>query len=66
MQRLAPLCRSVTGIEPDTAMLAAARTRLAAVSNAVVVAGDFDSFDPGDNRFDLIVVGLAANRTLAD
>ncbi len=55
LQRLAPLCRSVTGIEPDTAMLTAARARLAAISNAVVIADDFDSFDPGDDRFDLIV-----------
>lgn len=95
LQRLAPLCRTVTGIEPDATMRAAAGRRLADVSNATVMAGDFTDLDAQGSRFDLIVfvaslhhmdprqalakargllrpggellvVGLAANRTLSD
>lgn len=95
LHRLAPLARSVTGIEPHPPSLARARARLVAAPNARLAAQDFGAFDPKDERFDLVtfvasihhmdlqtafakaagvlrpggdlvVVGLAANRTVAD
>ena len=50
-QRLAPMSRSVTGIDPDAGALRRARERRADVS---LLQTSFEEFDPGDARFDLI------------
>lgn len=59
-QRLAPVSRSVTGIDPEPAAVQRARDRLAAVDQVAmdqvaVDEVDFSDYDPGDDRFDLIV-----------
>jgi 2-polyprenyl-3-methyl-5-hydroxy-6-metoxy-1,4-benzoquinol methylase len=95
LQRFAPSCLTVTGVEPDAATAERARTRLRSTSNATVIPTDFADFDADGRRFDvitfvatlhhmdarsslakaaallrpggcLLVVGLAANRTIAD
>jgi 2-polyprenyl-3-methyl-5-hydroxy-6-metoxy-1,4-benzoquinol methylase len=53
-QRLAPLSRSVTGIDPDAAAIGRARDRLASHRHVTVSHGDFGGYQPGTHRFDLI------------
>lgn len=52
--RLAPVARSVTGIDPDPDALQRARDRLSAVGTVTLEEADFLAFDPGPRRFDLI------------
>jgi 2-polyprenyl-3-methyl-5-hydroxy-6-metoxy-1,4-benzoquinol methylase len=53
-QRLAPVSRSVTGIDPDSAAIARAAPRVASHQNVTVTRQDFHDFQPGAQRFDLI------------
>jgi len=53
-QRLAPVSRSVTAIDPDAAAVQRAANRLAHCANVTVSNGDFQTFDAGARRFDLI------------
>jgi 2-polyprenyl-3-methyl-5-hydroxy-6-metoxy-1,4-benzoquinol methylase len=53
-QRLAPVSRSVTGIDPDPAAIGRAADRLASVRYVTVSHGDFQDYQPGARRFDLI------------
>jgi 2-polyprenyl-3-methyl-5-hydroxy-6-metoxy-1,4-benzoquinol methylase len=53
-QRLAPVSRSVTGIDPDPAAIGRASDRLASVPHVTVSHGDFQAYQPGAQRFDLI------------
>jgi 2-polyprenyl-3-methyl-5-hydroxy-6-metoxy-1,4-benzoquinol methylase len=53
-QRLAPVSRSVTGIEPDPSAAARARRRLDGTANVDVVQTSFERFDEGTRRFDLV------------
>ncbi|MGZ6778816.1 MAG: class I SAM-dependent methyltransferase [Mycobacterium sp.] len=53
-QRLSPVSRSVTAIDPDADAVARARRRLADVSNVAVVNTDFQRFAARGRRFDLI------------
>ncbi|MGV0848813.1 class I SAM-dependent methyltransferase [Mycolicibacterium phlei] len=52
LQRLAPVSRSVTGIEPDPTTITRAEQRLA--GTATLIRTTFDDYDPGGQRFDLI------------
>lgn len=94
-QRMAPVSRSVTGLDPDHQAIERARARLASVDNAGVETTACDEYRAGRKQFDLItfvasihhmnlresllkarqlltpsgeivVVGLSANRTVAD
>jgi 2-polyprenyl-3-methyl-5-hydroxy-6-metoxy-1,4-benzoquinol methylase len=53
-QRLAPVSRSVTGIDPDAAALGRATERLASQKHVTVTQADFQAYQPGSRRFDLI------------
>ncbi len=53
-QRLAPLSRSVTAVEPDPSTAQRALRRLGAQPNVDVVGTSFERFDPGTQRFDLV------------
>jgi SAM-dependent methyltransferase len=53
-QRLAPLSRSVTGIDPDSAAVQRATDRLASHDHVDVSQESFDTYHPGARRFDLI------------
>jgi 2-polyprenyl-3-methyl-5-hydroxy-6-metoxy-1,4-benzoquinol methylase len=53
-QRLAPVSRSVTGIDPDPAAVARATDRLAAHRHVTVSQQDFHEYQPGTRRFDVI------------
>jgi SAM-dependent methyltransferase len=53
-QRLAPVARSVTGIEPDPATADRARVRLGDLESVRISSTSFEDFDPGTRRFDLI------------
>jgi 2-polyprenyl-3-methyl-5-hydroxy-6-metoxy-1,4-benzoquinol methylase len=53
-QRLAPVSRSVTGIDPDPAAIGRASDRLAAVQHVTVSRADFEHYRAGERRFDLI------------
>jgi 2-polyprenyl-3-methyl-5-hydroxy-6-metoxy-1,4-benzoquinol methylase len=53
-QRLAPVSRSVTGIDPNPAAIGRATDRLASVRHVTVSHGDFQDYQPGAHRFDLI------------
>jgi 2-polyprenyl-3-methyl-5-hydroxy-6-metoxy-1,4-benzoquinol methylase len=53
-QRLAPVSRSVTGIDPDPAAIGRAADRLASVRHVTVSHGDFRDYHPGAHRSDLI------------
>jgi 2-polyprenyl-3-methyl-5-hydroxy-6-metoxy-1,4-benzoquinol methylase len=55
VQRLAPVSRSVTGIDPDPSAVQRARDRLAAEPNVTVEQAGFDDYDARVARFDLIV-----------
>jgi len=51
-ERLAPVSRSVTGIDSDPAAVRRARGRVS--KNITITEGTFDAFDPGNVRYDLI------------
>jgi 2-polyprenyl-3-methyl-5-hydroxy-6-metoxy-1,4-benzoquinol methylase len=53
-QRLAPVSRSVTCIDPDPAAIRRADDRLASHRHVTVAHGDFQDYQPGAHRFDLI------------
>jgi 2-polyprenyl-3-methyl-5-hydroxy-6-metoxy-1,4-benzoquinol methylase len=53
-QRLAPVSRSVTGIDPDAAAISRAADRLASHRDVTISQGDFEGYHPGAHRFDLI------------
>lgn len=53
-ERLIPVSRSVTALEPDPAAADRARQRLRDLSCVDVVEASFEGFDPGARRFDLI------------
>lgn len=53
-QRLAPVARSVTAIDPDTGAIERARARVAALPNVTVAQSSFAAFDPGPQRFGVI------------
>jgi 2-polyprenyl-3-methyl-5-hydroxy-6-metoxy-1,4-benzoquinol methylase len=53
-QRLAPLSRSVTAVEPDPSTAQRALRRLGDQPNVDVVGTSFERFDPGMRRFDLV------------
>ncbi len=55
-QRLAPVSRSVTAIEPDPETLQRAWVRVAHLPNVTVAQNDFDNFDPGSRRFDVVTM----------
>lgn len=52
--RLAPVSRSVIGLEPDPPAAQRARRRLDGLAGVVVVETPFEDFDPGSQRFDLV------------
>jgi 2-polyprenyl-3-methyl-5-hydroxy-6-metoxy-1,4-benzoquinol methylase len=52
-QRLAPVSRSVTGLEPDPAAADRAVARVAG-EGVVISRTSFEEFDPGTRRFDLV------------
>jgi 2-polyprenyl-3-methyl-5-hydroxy-6-metoxy-1,4-benzoquinol methylase len=54
MQRLAPVSRSVTGIDPDVAAVGRAAERLASHRHVTVSHGDFEGYQAGARRYDLI------------
>ncbi len=54
VQRLAPVCHSVTGIDPDERALTLARVRTAGRPNVSLRAIDFLSMDHAEKDFDLI------------
>jgi len=53
-QRLAPVSRSVTGIDTDPAAIARAADRLAPLRHVTVSQADFQDYQAGARRFDLI------------
>lgn len=53
-QRLAPVSRSVTGIDPDPAAADRARRRVAGHGHVEIVCTSLRDFDPGTRRFDLV------------
>ncbi|MCV7149812.1 class I SAM-dependent methyltransferase [Mycolicibacterium pyrenivorans] len=53
-QRLAPVSRSVHAIDPDPSALRRACDRLAPQRTVTVEQVDFEAFDAGDSRFDVI------------
>lgn len=53
-QRLAPVSRSVTAIDPDAAAVNRAQGRLGARENVTVAHASFAAYDAGDRRFDLV------------
>lgn len=53
-QRLAPLSRSVTAIDPDASTVQRANERVGSLHGVQIRESDFDAFDPGSQRFDLI------------
>lgn len=55
-QRLAPVSRSVTAIDPEPAALQRAWRRLADHPHTTVTQAGFADFDPGPRRFDLITM----------
>lgn len=54
LQRLAPLCATVIGVEPDSETAARARTRLEGIPTATVVEADFGNFDADGRLFDVV------------
>jgi 2-polyprenyl-3-methyl-5-hydroxy-6-metoxy-1,4-benzoquinol methylase len=53
-QRLAPVSRSVTGIDPDAAAIGRAAERLESVRHVSVSHANFQDYRPGPRRFELI------------
>ena len=54
VQRLARVSRSVTGIDTDPGAIGRAANRLASVRHVTVSHADFQDYQPGAHRFDLI------------
>lgn len=52
--RLAPVSRSVTGIDSDPGAAARATARLAPIPHAMASAESFEDFSAGERRFDVI------------
>lgn len=55
-QRLAPVSRSVTAIDPESNALQRAWLRLADYPNVTVTQTSFEDFAPGERRYDLITM----------
>jgi SAM-dependent methyltransferase len=53
-QRLTPVSRSVTGLEPDPAAADRALERVAGDDDVSISRTSFEEFDPGARRFDLV------------
>lgn len=53
-QRLAPVSRTVTAIDPDAAAVRRAVARVGHVPNVTVAESSFETFDPGGQRFDVV------------
>jgi 2-polyprenyl-3-methyl-5-hydroxy-6-metoxy-1,4-benzoquinol methylase len=53
-QRLAPVSRSVTCIEPDPATADRTRGRIGDLDNVQISRASFEEFDPGTRHFDII------------
>jgi 2-polyprenyl-3-methyl-5-hydroxy-6-metoxy-1,4-benzoquinol methylase len=53
-QRLAPVSRSVTGIDPDPAAIARATDRLASHRHVTVAQHNLEEYHAGEQRFDVI------------
>ena len=53
-QRLAPVARSVTAIDPDPDAVRRARERVGSLPNVTVAETTFGDFDPGPTRFGVI------------
>jgi SAM-dependent methyltransferase len=53
-QRLAPLSRTVTAIDPDPAAIGRAQRRVGLLPGIQVTEAALDTFSPGSRRFDLI------------
>lgn len=53
-QRLAPVSRSVTAIDPDADAVNRAQGRLAGQENVTMAHTSFAAYDAGDRRFDLV------------
>lgn len=53
-QRLAPVARSVTAIDPDPDAIRRARERVGSLPNVTVTETSFQDFDPGPSRFGVI------------
>ena len=62
-QRLAPVSRSVTGIDPDPAAIRRATDRLASHRHVTVSEGDFQNYQAGAQRFDLITFVASLHHT---
>ena len=54
VERLAPVSRSIVGIDSDPGAVRRARDRLCGRANVSISEHAFHAFDPGDVRFDLI------------
>jgi SAM-dependent methyltransferase len=54
LQRLAPRCRTVTGIDLHEQSTTRARRRVAPLANVTVECTRFEDFDPGDACFDVV------------
>ncbi|CAN3130013.1 class I SAM-dependent methyltransferase [Mycobacterium sp. smrl_JER01] len=63
VQRLAPVSRSVVGIDPDPAAVRRARARLATLANVTVVETCFGGYHAGHGRFDLITFVASLHHT---
>ena len=61
-QRLAPVSRSVTGIDPHSAAIQRADERLEPEKHFTVSQAGFDAYDPGPRRFDLITFVASLHR----
>jgi 2-polyprenyl-3-methyl-5-hydroxy-6-metoxy-1,4-benzoquinol methylase len=53
-QRLAPVSRTVTGIDPDPCSVERAIDRVAPSDRISIAQKDFDGYEPGERTFDLI------------
>ncbi|MHA3020482.1 class I SAM-dependent methyltransferase [Mycobacterium sp. BMJ-28] len=53
-QRLAPVSRTVTAIDPDAAAVRRAVARVGHLPNVTVAESSFETFDPGGQRFDVV------------
>jgi 2-polyprenyl-3-methyl-5-hydroxy-6-metoxy-1,4-benzoquinol methylase len=57
-QRLAPVSRSVTGIEPEPATADRAVERITDLDDVHIARTSFEEFDPGTRRFDLVTFAV--------
>lgn len=53
-QRLAPVSRTVTAIDPHAAAVRRAVARVGHLPNVTVAESSFETFDPGGQRFDVV------------